>query len=478
MKGLRKYLTPFAPDQSGAESVLYDLGGMVVILDAGGCTGNICGFDEPRWSTMRSAVFSAGLRDMDAIFGRDKLLVEKTASAAEKIRAEFIAIIGTPVPSVIGTDYKAVKRMLEKRVDVPVLTVETNGMRLYDRGAQDAYMALFSAFAREKAGTEESQAGRTGPEEGQVGSNEDRGCPNESESSPNESKACPDEGRNDFEERQDNPKGGRIGVLGADPLDLPAGEKSARLLREALEEEGAEPLLYGSGAPLSAYRDAFLNRKNIVVSPSGMKAALFLQKKYGTPFEACYPGAGKVLELAVEKAESRRGQGSTQKSSQGSAPERAQAGNLENIQKSAQSGPLENGLGSVQAGAPEKVQGTSQAGPQEEGRKSSIKKAIEKAEKILVVQQQVLGNSLREELEKRSPKAEIRVASWFSMLPGLAREGDLSLKEEDDFIRLVQEEKFNLVLGDEVLLKMMRGWDGAFLPITQFALSGKKEAGQ
>ena len=422
MKGLRKYLTPFAPDQSGAESVLYDLGGMVVILDAGGCTGNICGFDEPRWSTMRSAVFSAGLRDMDAIFGRDKLLLEKTASAAEKIRAEFIAIIGTPVPSVIGTDYKAVKRMLEKRVDVPVLTVETNGMRLYDRGAQDAYMALFSAFAREKAGTEESQAGRTGPEEGQVGSNEDRGCPNESESSPNESKACPDEGRNDFEERQDNPKGGRIGVLGADPLDLPAGEKSARLLREALEEEGAEPLLYGSGAPLSAYRDAFLNRKNIVVSPSGMKAALFLQKKYGTPFEACYPGAGKVLELAVEKAESRRGQGSTQK--------------------------------------------------------SSIKKAIEKAEKILVVQQQVLGNSLREELEKRSPKAEIRVASWFSMLPGLAREGDLSLKEEDDFIRLVQEEKFNLVLGDEVLLKMMRGWDGAFLPITQFALSGKKEAGQ
>ena len=26
MKGLRKYLTPFAPDQSGAVSVLYELG--------------------------------------------------------------------------------------------------------------------------------------------------------------------------------------------------------------------------------------------------------------------------------------------------------------------------------------------------------------------------------------------------------------------------------------------------------------------
>ena len=67
MKGLRKYLTPFAPDQSGAVSVLYELGGMLVICDAGGCTGNVCGFDEPRWFETRSAVFSAGLRDMDAV---------------------------------------------------------------------------------------------------------------------------------------------------------------------------------------------------------------------------------------------------------------------------------------------------------------------------------------------------------------------------------------------------------------------------
>ena len=42
MKGLRKYLTPFAPDQSGAVSVLYELGGILVICDAGGCVGNVC----------------------------------------------------------------------------------------------------------------------------------------------------------------------------------------------------------------------------------------------------------------------------------------------------------------------------------------------------------------------------------------------------------------------------------------------------
>ena len=93
MRGLRKYLTPFAPDQSGAVSVLYEFGGIIAICDAGGCTGNICGFDEPRWFESKSALFSAGLRDMDAILGRDDRLVAKLADAVTKLDAKFAAII-------------------------------------------------------------------------------------------------------------------------------------------------------------------------------------------------------------------------------------------------------------------------------------------------------------------------------------------------------------------------------------------------
>ena len=126
MRGLRKYLTPFAPDQSGAVSVLYELGGIIVICDAGGCAGNVCGFDEPRWFEQKSAVFSAGLRDMDAILGRDDRLVAKLVDAAVKVEAGFAAIIGTPVPAVIGTDHQALRRMCEKKTDLPVLAVNTN----------------------------------------------------------------------------------------------------------------------------------------------------------------------------------------------------------------------------------------------------------------------------------------------------------------------------------------------------------------
>jgi hypothetical protein len=157
MRGLRKVLTPFAPDQSGAVSVLYNLGGLIVIIDAGGCTGNVCGFDEPRWHGARAAVFSAGLRDMDAILGRDTLLVSKIASAAERIDARFVALVGTPVPATIATDYKALKRMLEKKVSLPILTLPTDGMKLYDSGESVAYKELFETFAGDDVNASEGR---------------------------------------------------------------------------------------------------------------------------------------------------------------------------------------------------------------------------------------------------------------------------------------------------------------------------------
>ncbi len=235
MKGLRKYLTPFAPDQSGAVSVLYELGGILVICDAGGCTGNICGFDEPRWFTRRSAVFSAGLRDMDAILGRDERLVAKLHATAEKIHAEFAAIIGTPVPSVVGTDYRALRRMAEKQL--PVLTVDTTGMDLYDVGQEKAYLELMRRFAVEQMPVERR----------------------------------------------------RLGVLGATPLDL-SDIHAGQRLREVLIAQGWSRVdVYGMDADLSAVRSASAAQQNLVVSPSGRKAAAYLEETFGTPYTVLDP---------------------------------------------------------------------------------------------------------------------------------------------------------------------------------------------
>lgn len=232
MKNLLKLLSPFAPDQSGAVSVLYELGGLIVICDAGGCAGNVCGFDEPRWFEKKSAVFSAGLRDMDAILGRDDKLVAKMADAVLKTNVKFTAIIGTPVPAVIATDYRAVKRLAEKKCNMPCIPVETTGTNNYDKGEETAFLELFKTFAVEK-----------------------------------------------FEIANE-----KIGVIGATPLEISCTK--ADKLKKSI---GENAVCYGMGTTLSDVAKASSVEKNIVIAPSGIKSAEYLKEKFGTPYEINYP---------------------------------------------------------------------------------------------------------------------------------------------------------------------------------------------
>lgn len=264
IRGFRKILTPFAPDQSGAVSVLYELGGLTVICDAGGCTGNICGFDEPRWFRERSAVFSAGLRDMDAILGRDDRLVEKLVFAMHTLHREFAAIVGTPVPSVIGTDFRALERMAEKKSGLPVIGIACNGMEYYDAGVEKAYLALLGKFCREQ----------------------------------------PDASLSPGEEY--------IGIWGANPMDfqeemldcLARGGQSDRNMPAAQESFCVEHrVVYGKRQfGLRAFGRAQQAKKNLVVSVSGLEAAKWLEKRYGISYTCQNPLAKRLVKKALQRA--------------------------------------------------------------------------------------------------------------------------------------------------------------------------------
>ena len=251
VKGLRKIIYPFAPDQSGAVSVLYELGGLVIICDAGGCAGNVCGFDEPRWLGTKSAVFSAGLRDMDAILGRDDLLIRKIEKAAARLDAEFVAIVGTPVPATIATDYKALRRMGEKHTGLPVIALNTNGIRLYDEGASRAYLELFRRF--------------TGDSE-------------------------------------DGVIHGSAGIIGVTPLDFGEQDAPARIA-ECIRRTGVtHAVCYGAGSSFGDLKYAGRMEKNIVVSPAGLKAARYLKDRFGTPYEVFDPLAADALSQAADSS--------------------------------------------------------------------------------------------------------------------------------------------------------------------------------
>ena len=370
MKGLRKYLTPFAPDQSGAVAMCYALGGMVVIVDAGGCAGNICGFDEPRWQPdyLRSfgrddgkeaasprvqAVFSAGLRDMDAILGRDDLLIQKLEEASKKIDVKFIALIGTPVPAVIGTDLAADALMAERRTHLPCIAVSTDGMHQYDRGIEETLLVLMKTFARDDTAA----------------------------------------------------KGRRIcGVLGLNPLDFYNPGWTEAIRQSLLEKGYDEVLLYGMEGGLDALGNSSLAERNYVVSPAGLAAAKYLNERFGIPYEVSFPADPMIL--------------------------------------------LEDNP----------ADGTGLPGQDAQ---------------ILVVHQQVLANAIRDALKKAHISGTVTAATWFDLKDELAVDGDVRLKEEDDFTALVREKHWDMIIADPALRPMAAGYQGRWIEAFHFAVSGQ-----
>ena len=355
VRGLWKGLTPFAPDQSGAASVFYELGGILVICDAGGCTGNVCGFDEPRWFGERSAIFSAGLRDMDAILGRDDRLVAKLTDAAEKIDANFAAVIGTPVPAVIATDYRALQRMCEKKTNLPILTVDTNGMELYDVGEEKAWLTLFKTFAGKEVASQKEAS-----------------------------------------EEDDSSKKMKIGVLGLTPHDVSDLNVEEKFRKS--ENENTHYICYGMRAGIDKVKTAGSADKNLVVAPAALETAKYLEKEFGTPYEVGYPFVDELIpEIGYER------------------------------------------------------------------------------KKILIIHQQVIANAIRQEIRTRSDKQniEVTVASWFMMKSELSEEGDLSLKEEMAYCKLVQNGNYDIVFADENMRGLVPGFKGTFINVRHFAVSGK-----
>ena len=355
VRGLWKGLTPFASDQSGAASVFYELGGILVICDAGGCTGNVCGFDEPRWFGERSAIFSAGLRDMDAILGRDDRLVAKLTDAAEKIDANFAAVIGTPVPAVIATDYRALQRMCEKKTNLPILTVDTNGMELYDVGEEKAWLTLFKTFAGKDVASQKEAS-----------------------------------------EEDDSSKKMKIGVLGLTPHDVSDLNIEEKFRKS--ENENTHYICYGMRAGIDKVKTAGSADKNLVVAPAAFETAKYLEKEFGTPYEVGYPFVDELIpELGYER------------------------------------------------------------------------------KKILIIHQQVIANAIRQEIRTRSDKqnTEVTVASWFMMKSELSEEEDLSLKEEMDYCKLIQNGNYDIVFADENMRGLVPGFKGTFVNVRHFAVSGK-----
>lgn len=327
------YLPPFAADYSGVASALWDLHALVAINDASCCTSHYVYNDEPRWEREVRPVFCTTLRNADAILGSDDKVISQVCEAAEELDAKMIALVGTPVPALVGMDMRGVAAEVEARCGRPAFGFDTTGFSYYDKGIAMAGRALLDRLAEKTA--------------------------------PDGSGTVP----------------GRVNIVGMTPLDWGDVGNDAALadaLADAGYEVGCRAFMGLSAEQLAGVGTASLN---VAASAAGVVLARYLERRFGTPWVAELPeGVALSPEFTALMANKLAGQ-----------------------------------------------------------------------RRVLIVADQVIANMLRAALRAAGADSEFTVASFFTWDRALAEPGDIHLKDEVSYLRLLREGGFTALAADPFL---------------------------
>ena len=235
MKQIASRISIYSADTFGVCSALYELGGLCVMHDASGCNSTYNTHDEPRWYDFDSMVYISGISEMEAIMGDDQKFIDDIIYTAKELNPKFIALAGTPIPTMIGTDFKAIANIIEKETNIPTFGFDTTGMHSYISGAYKSFEALAKRFLK----------------------------------------------RNDNESRAEK---SRVNILGATPLDFSIN-KSVESFVDLLKENDFEVIsTWAMGSSLDDIKNAGNADVNLVISYSGLGAAKYMYEKFNIPY--------------------------------------------------------------------------------------------------------------------------------------------------------------------------------------------------
>ena len=198
---------------------------------------------------MHSMIFISALTELDAILGDDEKLIADVTAAAHDLRPRFIAVCGSPMPMMTGTDFDAAAAEIERRTGIRTLAMHTNGTHSYIPGASEAFCAIAKEYVR--------PAAETVP--------------------------------------------GGVNILGATPLDLGL-TGTAESLRAWLRESGFRVVsCFAMGDKLDSLMQAASAQVNLVISQTGLAAAQYLYDAFGIPYVCGLP-VGAQFSAVIAKA--------------------------------------------------------------------------------------------------------------------------------------------------------------------------------
>ena len=266
MKQIASRISIYSADAFGICSALYELGGLCVMHDASGCNSTYNTHDEPRWYDFDSMVYISGLSEMEAIMGDDQKFIDDIVYTAKELSPNFIAMAGTPIPTMIGTDFKAIANIIEKETNIPTFGFDTTGMHSYVSGAYKAFEALAKRFLKR----------------------------NDKESRAEQKESVDKEGREHQNSRI------KVNILGVTPLDFSIN-KSVEAMVDLLKENNFEVIsTWAMGSSLEYIKNAGDADINLVVSYSGMGAAKYMYENLNIPYVIGTPFGKEFANKVIE----------------------------------------------------------------------------------------------------------------------------------------------------------------------------------
>ena len=266
MKQIASRISIYSADAFGVCSALYELGGLCVMHDASGCNSTYNTHDEPRWYDFDSMVYISGLSEMEAIMGDDQKFIDDIVYTAKELNPNFIAMAGTPIPTMIGTDFKAIANIIEKETKIPTFGFDTTGMHSYVSGAYKAFEALAKRFLKR----------------------------NDKESRAEQKESVDKEGREHQNSRI------KVNILGVTPLDFSIN-KSVEAMVDLLKENNFEVIsTWAMGSSLEYIKNAGDADVNLVVSYSGIGAAKYMYENLNIPYVVGTPFGKEFAKKVIE----------------------------------------------------------------------------------------------------------------------------------------------------------------------------------
>lgn len=147
MKNLFKRLPTFSADYSGVCNAIQHMLCLIILHGQGGCIGGVSTCDDFEKEKNEERILFTKISEIDTVTGNDRKILNQIVLDSQEIEHDFIVIAGSPIPMLIGTDWKAWVRELEEATGKPVIAMNTKGFLTYEEGEKAVFCELVKKFS-------------------------------------------------------------------------------------------------------------------------------------------------------------------------------------------------------------------------------------------------------------------------------------------------------------------------------------------